>query len=135
MSELQRHVLVVDDDFIIVMGLTQQIQDMGLTVCGSASTADKGVEMARLHRPMLVLMDMRLDGPKDGVDAALAIHEAVGSKVIFITGSQDPRTVVRIHRDHPFAVLFKPVSELQLRATIDAAIGLDPPHRPVRPLG
>ncbi len=124
MSELKRHVLVVDDDFLIVMGLTEQVEDMGLTVCGSASTADKGVELARLHKPMVVLMDMRLDGAKDGVDAALVIHEELGSKVIFITGSQDPSTVVRISQDHPSAILFKPVSNLQLRTAIEAAIGL-----------
>jgi len=125
MSDLKRHVLIVDDDFLIVMGLTEQVEQMGLTVCGSASTADRGVELAGLHQPMLVLMDMRLDGAKDGVDAALAIYETIGSKVIFITGSQDPSTVVRIREDHPSAILFKPVSNLQLRTAIDAAIGLD----------
>jgi len=124
MSDLNRHVLVVDDDFLIVMGLTKQVQDMGLTVCGSASTADEGIELARLHRPMVTLMDMRLDGAKDGVDAALVIHEEIGSKVIFITGSQDPNTVIRINTDHPHAILFKPVSAKQLRTAIDAAIGL-----------
>ena len=127
MNDLIRQVLVVDDDFLIAMGLTKQVEDMGLTVCGSAPTADRAVELARLHRPMLVLMDMRLDGAKDGVDAALIINETIGSKVIFITGSQDPSTVVRIRTDHPSAILFKPVSTLQLRSAIDAAIGLDQP--------
>jgi DNA-binding NarL/FixJ family response regulator len=123
MSELIRQVLVVDDDMLIVMGLTAQIEDMGLRVCGSASTAERGIELAELHRPFLVMMDMRLDGAKDGVDAALAIHEKVGSKVIFITGSQDPRTIDRIQLDHPSAILIKPVSEVQLRNTIEAVIG------------
>lgn len=125
MSDLTRHVLVVDDEFLIVLGLSAQVEAMGLKVCGTASTADKAVEMARLHRPMLVLMDMRLDGAKDGVDAALTIHDTIGSKVIFITGSQDPSTIVRINLDHPCAILFKPVSSQQLRGAIEAAIGLE----------
>ena len=124
MSDLARTVLVVDDEFLIAMGLIAQVEDMGLSVCGSASTADKAVELARLHRPILVLMDMRLDGAKDGVDAALIIHQEIGSKVIFITGSQEPSTVTRIHLDHPCAILFKPVSTQLLRTAIDAAIGL-----------
>jgi DNA-binding NarL/FixJ family response regulator len=124
MSDLQRHVLVVDDEFLIVMGLIAQVEHMGLTICGSASTADEAIELARLHRPMVVLMDMRLDGSKDGVDAALAIHEEIGSKVIFITGSREPSTVARIHTDHPCGVLFKPVSSQQLRDAIAAAIRL-----------
>jgi two-component system, response regulator PdtaR len=123
-SELGRHVLVVDDEFLIVMGLIAQVEDMGLSVCGSAATADAAIELARLHRPILVLMDMRLDGAKDGVDAALVIHEEIGSKVIFITGSQEPSSLARIRTDHPCAILFKPVSSRQLRDAISAAIGL-----------
>jgi DNA-binding NarL/FixJ family response regulator len=127
MTNLLRQVQIVDDEYLIVMGLTHQVEDMGLTVCGTAATAPEAVNMARRLRPALVLMDMRLDGPKDGVDAAQEIFETIGSKVIFITGSQDPATVVRIRTDHPSAILFKPVSDQQLRTAIDAAIGLDQP--------
>jgi DNA-binding NarL/FixJ family response regulator len=67
-------------------------------------------------------MDMRLSGPKDGVDAALAIHDKVGSKVIFITGSREPATIERIYRDHPFAVLFKPVSNRELNRVVAEAM-------------
>jgi two-component system, response regulator PdtaR len=91
---------------------------MGRTVCGTAATADEAIVLAQEHRPAIVLMDMRLRGAKDGVDAALAIHETVGSKVIFITGSSEPATVSRIALDHPSAVLFKPVAEQQVRDAI-----------------
>lgn len=122
MSALNRQVLVVEDDFLIAMGQVAQVEDMDLPVCGTAATADQAVELAQRHRPFIVLMDMRLAGDKDGVHAALAIHETVGSRVIFVTGSQDPRTIERIHEDHPFAVLIKPVSERTLRQTIEAAM-------------
>jgi two-component system, response regulator PdtaR len=125
MSKLQRQVLVVDDEFLIVMGLIDQIEELGLTVCGSASTADESVEIARLHRPAVVLMDMRLDGTKDGVDAARAITSEVGSKIIFVTGSQDPNTVARIRSVDPCAILAKPVSSQMLSDAIFSAIGRD----------
>jgi AmiR/NasT family two-component response regulator len=67
-------------------------------------------------------MDMRLWGKRDGVDAAIAIHNTVGSKVIFITGSREPATIERINQDHPFALLFKPVSSRQLRSAITDAM-------------
>ena len=66
-------------------------------------------------------MDMRLRGAEDGVDAALVIHETVGSKVIFITGSKEPSTMARIQLDHPEGVLFKPVSTAQLRSALALA--------------
>lgn len=122
MKTLGDTVLVVDDEFLIAQGLSMQVEDMGLVVCGTAATADAAVAMAQLHRPAVVLMDMRLLGDKDGVDAALAIYETVGSKVIFVTGSREPATIERINLDHPAGVLFKPVSDQQLRTAIETAM-------------
>lgn len=124
MSALNRTVLVVDDEFLIAEGLRLQVEDMGLDVCATAATAEDAIDLAQRHRPMVVLMDMRLRGDKDGVDAALAIHDTVGSKVIFVTGSREPSTMARIQLDHPSAVLFKPVSDHELREAIEAATGL-----------
>jgi DNA-binding NarL/FixJ family response regulator len=118
MSDLRDSILIVDDEFFIAQMLTYYVEDMGRTVCGTAATADEAIVLAQEHRPAIVLMGMRLRGAKDGVDAALAIHETVGSKVIFITGSSEPATVSRIALDHPCAVLFKPVAEQQVRDAI-----------------
>jgi DNA-binding NarL/FixJ family response regulator len=123
MSDLRDHILIVDDEFIIVQLLTIYVEDSGRAVCGSAATADAAIALAQEHRPSIVLMDMRLKGEKDGVDAALAIHETVGSKVIFITGSSEPSTIARIALDHASSVLIKPVSEYQLREAIERAVG------------
>lgn len=115
-------VLVVDDEFIIASSLCLQVEEMGYEVCGTAATAREAVEMAQAHRPDVVLMDVRLRGPEDGVDAALTIHRTVGSKVIFITGSREPATMTRIELDHPSGVLFKPIYGQQLRTAVEAAL-------------
>jgi CheY-like chemotaxis protein len=116
-------ILVVDDEFIIANSLSLQVEEMGYSVCGVAATAREAVELAQAHRPDIVLMDVRLRGEEDGVDAALAIHEMTGSKVIFITGSREPATMARIELDHATAVLFKPIYGQQLRIAVDAALG------------
>jgi two-component system, response regulator PdtaR len=121
-GNVQNRVLIVDDEFLIVMGLSLVIEEMGMEVCASAATAEDAVALAQEHRPSIVLMDMRLQGDRDGVDAALAIHETVGSKVIFITGSREQETSSRINLDHPSAVLYKPVSDGQLRAAIEKVV-------------
>src|SRR3546814_8268703 len=81
MTALADCVLVVDDEYLIAESLRMQVEDMGMAVCGIAATAKGAVALAIKHRPQLVPMDMRLAGEGDGVDAALAIHEKVGSKV------------------------------------------------------
>ncbi len=122
MTELNRCVLIVDDEAIIAELWRLHMEMMDLDVCGTAATADEAVALAQAHRPAIVLMDMRLLGKKDGVDAALAIHDLVGSKVIFITGSQEPETMARIGLDHPPAVLIKPVPERVLKAAVSEAL-------------
>jgi DNA-binding NarL/FixJ family response regulator len=115
--------LIVDDEFLIAEGLRMQLEDMGLSVCGVAATAGAAVAMAILYRPEVILMDVRLAGDGgDGVDAALAIHEQVGSKVIFVTGSREPSTMARIEQDHPAGVLFKPIYGRQLQNAVNKAL-------------
>jgi two-component system, response regulator PdtaR len=122
MSALSGCLLVVDDEFIIAQGLKAQVEELGMEVCGATASADDAIVLAVRHRATIVLMDMRLQGERDGVDAALTIHALVGSKMIFITGSREPATMARIQLDHPFAVLFRPISDGQLRTAIAAAM-------------
>jgi DNA-binding NarL/FixJ family response regulator len=122
MKDLIDHILIVEDEELIAMAFKFQIEDIGYVVCGTAATAEDAIAMAITNCPKVILMDMRLRGEKDGVDAALAIHEKVGSRVIFVTGSKEPSTVARIHLDHPWAILFKPISYRQLEIAVRKAM-------------
>ncbi len=121
MSPLTRAVLIVEDEFIIAAALAVYIEDLGITVCGRADNADDAIVLALKHRPAVILMDVRLIGEKDGVDAAIAIYDTVRSRVIFMTGSREPATMERIKFDHPYAVLFKPTTEHQIKTIITSA--------------
>jgi DNA-binding NarL/FixJ family response regulator len=122
MKPLSDCILIVDDESLIALSLRHQISRIGIEVCGTAATATQAIALAQQYRPKIVLMDVRLRGGSDGVDAALEIHDSVGSKVIFLTRSHAPATLARIQQDHPTAVLFKPTSERQLRSAIQAAL-------------
>jgi two-component system, response regulator PdtaR len=115
-------VLVVDDEFLIAELLSIMLRDMGLDVCGTAATGEEAVALAKAHEPGLVLMDVRLKGQMDGVDAAKLIRRATGASVIFITGSREAATVARIEREQPAAVLFKPIRFDQLRDAVLQAV-------------
>jgi CheY-like chemotaxis protein len=121
MNRLSDCILVVEDEFLIADLFAHEIEAMGRKVCGIADTAQKAIALAREHRPAVVLMDVRLKGIEDGVDASIAIHSAVGSKIIFVTGSREPANLKRIELDHAAAVLFKPLRGYQLQAAIEAA--------------
>jgi DNA-binding NarL/FixJ family response regulator len=102
-------VLIVEDQFLASEFLRIWTETYGFDVCGVVTTADAAVTLAKQLKPTHVLMDVRLDGARDGVDAAIDIHEAVDTRIIYCTGSSEPSTVARIQADHPFEVLFKPI--------------------------
>jgi two-component system, response regulator PdtaR len=122
MSQNRPRALIVEDEFLIAEGLRVQLGTMGVDVCDVATTAEAAIALAAKHRPDLVLMDVRLDGEKDGVDAAVEIHRNIKAPVIFLTGSREDMTIARINEDHPAGVLFKPVSPVQLKRTIEAVL-------------
>ncbi len=114
----QPSVLIVDDDFLIAEYLREVVEDAGCRVCATASTAEDAVAEALRHKPDVVLMDVRLRGDGDGVDAAIRIHARLGAPVVFITGSNEPETLRRIHADHPRGILVKPILPEQLVASL-----------------
>ena len=122
MIPLNDCVLVTEDEFLIAELWSSYLEGMGLRVCGMAASAAESVALAQEHRPQLVLMDMRLRGDSDGVDAALEIHATVGCGVIFITGSMEPETTARINLDHPKAILYKPICEAQFQDAVRLAL-------------
>lgn len=111
-------VLIVEDDALIATSLKWTLEDMGFDVCGCADSADEAVRLALLHRPDAVLMDVRLRGAGDGVDAAIAIHDGYAPPIIFITGSNEPATRSRIANDHPSGLLIKPILPDDLETTL-----------------
>lgn len=123
MSDRRTRALIVEDEFLIAESLRTQLEVIGCQVCGVAPTADKAVELAIEHDPGIILMDVRLAGDKDGVDAAMAISKLMSSRIIFVTGSREQATIDRIAaKGHAAATLFKPVPFLQLQRTIQAVM-------------
>lgn len=102
-------VLIVEDQFLIAEFLRIWTEAYGFEVCGVATSAQAAIDLAREHRPTHVLMDVRLEGDDDGVDAAIAIQAEVETRIIYCTGSSETSTLARIKADRPFEILFKPI--------------------------
>jgi DNA-binding NarL/FixJ family response regulator len=112
-------VVIVEDDFLNARYFQIVCEDFGAEVLGMAATRDDAVRLILATRPTHVLMDMRLRGPGDGVDAALEVFERLPeTRIIFITGSNEPATLQRIELDHPYRVLIKPIDPDELRQAL-----------------
>ena len=121
-------VLIVEDEPLIAMALEDDLQDLGYEVTGTAETADDAERLAHETSPDVILMDIRLKGDRDGVDAALSLRDdGHPARVIFVTGSREPDTLDRIGDDHPAALLIKPVPSPEIDRAIREALESPPP--------
>ena len=80
----------------------------GFQVLGVAGTAEEAIDAARSANPTLVIMDIRLRGRRDGVDAAIEIYRSTGIRSIFATAHQDQLVRQRAEAARPLGWLSKP---------------------------
>lgn len=115
-------VLIVEDDFLIAMQAEGALTDAGVIVIGIASTAEEAVLLARQHKPVLAVMDIRLAGQHDGIEAAEELFRELGIKCIFATAHDDQRTRSRAEPFAPLGWLAKPYTMASLIALVRRAI-------------
>lgn len=115
-------VLIVEDDYLVALQFENALTEAGYEVVDIASTAAEALQLVPDHRPHLVLMDVRLAGPDDGVQAAMEIFDRFGTRSIFVSAIADPATQARARPACPLAWLAKPVRDEKLVATVDAAL-------------
>lgn len=115
-------ILVVEDEAIVAADLVGMLGDLGYDVCGPVADGEQAVTLAARERPTIVLMDIKLKGTLDGVEAAERIHDQEGISTIFLTSYSDEHTLARAKAIMPLSYLLKPLSERDLRITIEVAL-------------
>ncbi|MBE9007137.1 response regulator [Fortiea sp. LEGE XX443] len=118
----QVKILVVEDEVIVARTIANQLNQLGYTVIGTASSGKVAIAKAFESKPELVLMDVILKGEMDGITAASQIREQLDIPVIFLTAYGDDNTVQRAKVTQPFGYVIKPFTSKDLRIAIE--IGL-----------
>ena len=115
-------VLVVEDDGVLALDLTETLDDLGYTVAGTAKRGEEAIELTRRLHPQLILMDVGLAGDIDGIAAAEAIRDEHDVPVVFLTAHADDETLHRATRSDASAFLVKPFKAPDLRCVIEIAL-------------
>jgi DNA-binding NarL/FixJ family response regulator len=121
-GQARARVLVAEDDYLVALELEAGLKEAGFEVVGIAASADDAVKLAESGRPVLAIMDIRLAGGRDGIDAALELFRRSGIRSIFATAHLDPRTRARAEAAAPLGWLPKPYALDTLVATIERAL-------------
>jgi len=116
-----QQVLVVENEEIVALDLEVCLATMGYRVA-VATTGEDAVATACRLRPDVVLMDIHLEGPMDGIGAAEQIRRETGIPLIFLTAYASPETIDRALAADPTGYIVKPFNEKSLAANIRIAL-------------
>lgn len=115
-------ILIVDDEVVVAEAIRRQLRSLGYLVVGVVSTGSEAIRMAGEHRPDLILMDIKLKGPMDGIEAAAMIQSRYAIPVIYLTAFSDEETLERARPTLPLAYLIKPFVSSDLHAAVELAL-------------
>jgi two-component system, response regulator PdtaR len=122
----ERRILVVEDDFLVAEDIEAALTDGGFEVIGVAESADEAIRLAQSGEPALIVMDIRLIGARDGIDAALEIFHKHRIRCIFATAHVDEHAKRRAEPAQPLGWVQKPYSMASLVALVKKVWSEDP---------
>lgn len=120
---LQTHrIMLVEDENIIAMDIQQRLELLGYQVTGHAVSGMDAVRIAAETKPDLILMDIKIRGPMDGIETAAQIRARKDVPIIYLTAFADETTVKRARLTEAFGYLLKPFEDRELQSAIEIAL-------------
>jgi two-component system, response regulator PdtaR len=113
-------ILVVDDDRLVLATVTHGLMQAGYDVI-DADNGDDAILLAREHRPMLALLDIRMEG-KSGFDVAETLRDAYGIPFMFLSAFADEPTRRQVDALGALDYLIKPLDVGQIVPAVEAAL-------------
>jgi PAS domain S-box-containing protein len=119
---LKARIMVVEDERLVALALEQSLKALGHEVVALVTTGEEAVRKAGELEPDLVLMDIRLKGDVDGIEAAVRIHDSFKTPIVFLTAYSDDQTLDRARAARPYGYVLKPFEEKSLKSAVAMAL-------------
>jgi CheY-like chemotaxis protein len=115
----RRRALIVEDEAFLAMSLAAYMRGLGFDTCDLAADGQQAVLKAMSNQPDIVLMDVNLEGGREGIEAARWLREVCDIPIVFVTAYSDRVTLQRIHEQVPGApVIAKPLYRERLARAV-----------------
>jgi PAS domain S-box-containing protein len=119
---MKTNVLIVEDEGLIALDLKKKLEQAGYEVPLIADNSIDALRGVESIMPDLVLMDIRLRGPQDGIQTADQIRRRFHIPVMYVTAHADRETLERAKITEPFGYIVKPFHGVDFRAQIEMAL-------------
>jgi signal transduction histidine kinase len=121
-NRLPPKVLIVEDERIVARDLQGSLNEMGYDAFAIAASGEEALACAQAKCPDVVLMDIRIKGPTDGIHTADMLRKQFPMSIIYLTAHADGATVDRAKRTDPHGYLVKPVKLLELGSMLEIVL-------------
>lgn len=115
-------ILIVEDESIVAEDIHDSLQNLGYIAAATVSSGEEAIAKAEEIHPSLVLMDIKLEGAMDGVEAARHIRSRFDIPVIYLTAYADEETLEQAKVTESYGYILKPFQERELRASVEMAL-------------
>ena len=118
--------LIVEDEILFALNLEAEMRTLGFDICDLAANGHQASMLAMSNQPDVVLMDINLEGGREGIEVGRWLHMMYEAPIVFISGYTDRDTVERIHEQVPDAPVLPKGSYYHLLA---GAVAEVTPHQ------
>ncbi len=121
--QISKKAIIVEDNLVLSILYENYLEGMVFKTVGKIKSGEAAVKLVEKYKPDVVIMDIKLEGEMDGIEAAVKIRSFSTSPIIFITGNSDPMHVERAKLVSNSDFLRKPVTEEILSAAVENMLG------------
>jgi PAS domain S-box-containing protein len=115
-------ILIVEDEKVVATDIEECLTESGYTVLGAVASGLEALKRIVETEPDLVLIDIKLKGPLDGIDVAEAICKHLDIPVVYLTAYADAKTLERAKKTDPAGYVLKPFDGQRLRTAVEIAL-------------
>ncbi len=117
------NVLIVEDDPLFAVEAEMIVEELGYTLAQTVDNSEAALEILTDHLPDLILMDISIKGPMNGIELAHVIKDnGRDVPIIFLTAFADKQVYNEAKLAMPYAFIIKPFDKLTLQSTIESVL-------------
>lgn len=118
---MSTRIVIAEDEAIIRLDLRETLEDEGYQVVGDCGRGDEAVELVRIHKPDVAILDIKMPG-MSGLEAALLISNEKICPVVMLTAFSQREIIEQARDAGALAYLVKPFQKADLVPAIELAI-------------
>jgi len=122
-SNISKKAIIVEDNLILSVLYQNYLKQKVFKTVGEIRDGETAVGLVKKYNPDVVIMDIMLEGPMDGVETSEKIREFSDVPIIFITGNSDKKYITRAKQISNSKFMVKPISEEKLSRAVDIMLG------------